>query len=344
MKAILESTLEDNARKIGGNPFDFLSQNIIPNGSFVSIGYINDHVINISPNTRYNITQVNDKALTKYIEEMKDSRFRNHLIAFQNSEKYQKALADGKTAPFNIEGDVHIIKFGRFVVNWKDTKAFAKFYADRGEAERAVRGKHGFGRPEEEYPEDDWRRKHRGVGINPTLKTANPNAGNKYTPIGSETGSGFYTYRTKNDPQDRIAIRQIYNPNASPKPIWLFVDADGNADFLDNGLMAWLTYAYKKQKPAEEVVEINDEEKAFIEDLEAIKNWDRVERTMLLDNILYMVGTSLDENKQKEKFLWLNDERIKELYPYLESTGMLNKIINMCIKQSKKDVNINESM
>jgi hypothetical protein len=105
-----------------------------------------------------------------------------------------------------------------------------------------------------------------------------------------------------------------------------------------------LTYAYKKQKPAEEVVEINDEEKAFIEDLESIKNWDKVERTMLLDNILYMVGTSLDENKQKEKFLWLNDERIKELYPYLESTGMLNKIINMCIKQSKKDVNINESM
>ena len=82
MKLLVESE-----RKIGKNPFEFLSKNIIPSGSFVSIGYVNDHEISFGPKTRKKITPENDAELTRYIESLPESPFKTSLTNFQNSEK-----------------------------------------------------------------------------------------------------------------------------------------------------------------------------------------------------------------------------------------------------------------
>ena len=150
MKIIVESE-----RHIGKNPFDFLSKNIIPDGSFVSIGYITDGDLP----KRCNITPKNDAELTNIINTLNDDLFKDFLIKFQNSKEYQDALIGKKrkTATLNF-GDCHIIKISRTIVNWRNPEAFARLQAIRGEAIGDVRVKHGFGDYPEEYDEDDWRR------------------------------------------------------------------------------------------------------------------------------------------------------------------------------------------
>ena len=330
MKIILESE-----RHIGKNPFDFLSTKFIPNGWWVSIGYINDHEISWGPKTRKSNIKDNDLQLTQYIESLPEGKFKQALIDFQNSPKYQSALETGKTAPFNIEGDVHIIKIGRFRVNWRNPDSFAKINAARNDAEQRIRAKHGFGKDEDSYPEDDWRRKYNGVGTRP-ISQHHGKQGNPYKAIGN---SGFYAHI---DNPDKISLRQISNPKASDDPIWLFIDADGNVEYLDYKLMAWLSYAYKGKRVKEEIKEISQEEQDFLNDLKTIKY--NPEMTMLLDNILYLTGTTIDSNKQKEPFTWLNDDRIKELYPYIK-VDELNKIIQKCIKKSTiETANMNKVM
>lgn len=337
MRVIVESE-----RHIGKDPFQFLSTNIIPNGSFVSIGYFNDHEISFGPRTRkYNIKN-NDEKLTEYIDNLPDGKFKDALVNFQNSPKYIAAMESGKSAPFNIEGDVHIIKISRFIVNWKNNSAFASFYGNRRDAEQAVRVKHGFGNDEDSYAEDDWRHKYKGVGSMP-LSGAKGKQGNPYRSM-ADSGlgdSGFYSHAEN---PSKISIRQVGNPKASmAKPIWLFVDADGKVSYLDNGLMAWLQYAYKQNKVKEEIQEISQEEKDFLADLQAIKNYDKKEITLLLDNILYMTGTSVTSDGKKDPFIWLNDDIIKQTYPYIDETE-LNKIIDKCVKKSKRETsNMNES-
>lgn len=320
----------ESERHIGKNPFDFLSKNVIPDGSFVSIGYVNDHEISWGPRTRKNINPTNDAKLTEYIEKLSEGTFKKALVDFQNSAKYQAALANGKTAPFNIEGDVHIIKIGRFTVNWKSNESFAKFYKDRNDEVARIRSKYGFGDPEKDYTEDDWRQKYGGTGLRPVSK----HKGNQGNPYKSLAGNnGFYSHI---DEPSKLSIRQIGNPRASKVSLWLFVDADGQITYLDNEIMAWLTYAYKGTKVKEEVKEMVQEEKDFIAEIEAIKNYDKQEMTMPLDNILYLTGTTVDEQKNKEAFTWLNDDKISELYPYINRTE-LDSIIRKCVKISSKE-------
>ena len=320
----------ESERHIGNNPFDFLSKNVIPDGSFVSIGYVNDHEISWGPRTRKSINPTNDAKLTEYIEKLPEGTFKKALVDFQNSAKYQAALASGKTAPFNIEGEVHIIKIGRFTVNWKSNEAFAKFYKDRNDEVTRIRSKYGFGDPEKDYAEDDWRQKYGGTGLYPVSKHRG-NQGNPYKPLAGNIG--FYSHI---DDPGKLSIRQISNPRASKVSLWLFVDADGTVTYLDNEVMAWLTYAYKGTKAKEEVKEIVQEEKDFIAEIESIKNYGKTEMTMPLDNILYLTGTTVDAEKNKESFTWLNDDKISELYPYINREE-LDSIIRKCVKISSKE-------
>ena len=57
---------------------------------------------------------------------------------------------------------------------------------------------------------------------------------------------------------------------------------------------------------------------------------------MPLDNILYLTGTTVDAEKNKESFTWLNDDKISELYPYINREE-LDSIIRKCVKISSKE-------
>lgn len=337
MQILLEA--EVKPRLIGGNPFNFMMQNYIPNGSFVSIGYIKDDEFKIGPTTQKRITPENDAKLTEWIKSLAPSKFRNALVDFQNSEKYQLALEGKvKTAPFFfVGGDCHVIKVNRFIMNWKNAEALAKWYGTRSDAEKKVRAKYGFGGPEDEYAEDDWRRKHGGIGINREIK-AKGRQGNRY---GDEIqNTGFYANL---DNPNKLSIRLIENPKAYADPVWLLVDGEGNIEVLNNELMGFLISSYKAaaRKVATSMEEISADEQAFLAELQSIKNWGKHENTLLLDKILYFTGTTIKEDGTKEPFTWLNkdiiagnDDGVIGTFPYLRNA--INKIVDRFIKQDTK--------
>lgn len=344
----MQLLLEAEDRKIGSNPFDFLMKNYIPNGSFVSIGYIKDDEIKFGPKTQKRINPENDAKLTDWIKRMQPSKFRDALIAFQESEKYQLALAGkAKTAPFDFAaGDCHVIKINRFIMNWRNAQSLAKWYGTRSEAEKKVRAKYGFGGMEDEYAPDDWRRKHGGIGINREIK-AKGRQGNRY---GDEiNNSGFYA--NLDDP-NKISIRLIENPRAYAEPVWLFVDSEGNIEDLDKELMGFLIYSYKApaKAVADAMVEISEDEKNFLAELQSIKNWGKHENTLLLNKILYFTGTTIREDGSKEPFTWLNkdviagnDEGIAGTFPYLRRA--IDNITNRFIQQDRKKLdNMNDKL
>ena len=332
MKILLEST-----RHIGKNPFDFLYNNIIPNGSFVSIGYFNDHVISFGSRSRKNITADNDTILQQHLATMPDGSFKKELEKFRNSEKYKTALAKGGTAPLDLEGDCHIVKIGRYIVNWKNPEAFSKFYAKQGDARAKLRSRYGF--DGSEYPEGDWHNRYAGTHSRELIEPENTNKGNRYTDNLGNTGF----YGNINDPKS-VSIRQFSNPKLNKTPEWFFVDASGNIEKLDSKLMNHLAYGYSKQKVKEAIEYLTQEEEAFVNELEALKNSELEERTMLLNNIIYLTGTSLDAKGNKEPFTWLNDEIIMEKYPYMKKED-LDAIIKKCVKVSKDETeDLNESL
>lgn len=333
MKILLESE-----RHIGKNPFDFLYRNIIPNGSFVSIGYFNDHVISFGPRSRKNITTDNDAALQRHIASLPDGSFKRELEKFRTSKKYQDALANGGTAPLDLEGDCHIVKIGRYIVNWKNPKAFSAFYAKQGDARAALRTKYGFGGPDDTYPEGDWRQRYAGTTRREQIDPANINRGNVYRDnIGD---SGFYG--NLNDPNS-VSIRQFSNPKLNKTPEWFFVDASGNMEYLSSELMNHLAYNYSKAKVKEAIEYLTQEEEQFVKELDALKSTELEERTMLLNNIIYLTGTTVNEKGEKEPFTWLNDEIIMEKYPFMKKED-LDGIIKKCVKISKKETTeMNES-
>ena len=220
-------------------------------------------------------------------------------------------------------------------MHWRNGQSLAKWYGTRSDAEKKVRAKHGFGNPDDTYPEDDWRRKHGGTGINREI-TAKGRQGNRYRD--EINGSGFYANL---DDSSKISIRLIENPKAYKKAVWLFVDGEGNVEDLDNELMGFLIYSYKAaaKAVADAVQEINQDEQAFLDELQSIKNWGKHENTLMLDKILYLTGTTIAEDGSKEPFTWLNKDIIAGndesglvgTYPYLRKE--IDNIISRFVKQ-----------
>ena len=142
----------------------------------------------------------------------------------------------------------------------------------------------------------------------------------------------------------KLSIRQIGNPKASKESLWIFIDSDGKVSELNKELIAWIRFAYKSPRAIkEEISDIMEEEKNFLNELANIKDMNKNEINLLLDNILYLTGTTVDSEGNKEPFTWLNDNKIVEMYPYIDRTA-LDNIIKKCVKVSAREANeMNES-
>lgn len=334
-------------RKIGKNPFDFFQMHKIPNGTFVSFGYFNDHAISFGPKTKKLINQANDEQLINYLTGDKLNSaptFKSKLQAFKDSVAYADALVGEKrkTAPLDLDGECHIVKIGKFTVNWRDPEHFANFYGAQNDTRAKLRHKYGFGKNDEDYPENDWHRnpKYGGTALRPAAKG---NGGQVYTDPYEDTG----IYRSIVDP-NKLAVRQIINPKVKGlSSTWFFVDASGNIEYLDKDLMNFLRYNYSNTRVVadikDEMIEMSEEEKEFAQELENLQKSELSEKTFLLENIIYMCGVIRKKGEENESFLWRNDDIVSGNFPYF-SAQILEDIIDKVAMADVREVeNLNES-
>lgn len=325
-------------RRIGKNPFDFLHANKIPNGTFVSLGYFNDHAISFGPKTKKVINPDNDSKLVNYLSGKGldgNPRFKSQLQAFKDSEKYAAALAGEKrtSAPLDLSGECHIVKIGKYTVNWRDEEHLAAFYNDQEAARIALRRKYGFGNPDDSYEENDWHRNPNHGGTSQYAKAKRNSSGQVYVDPYEDTGF----YRSIVDPE-KLAFRQIMNPKVKGNSsIWLFIDSDGTVEYIDKELMNFLRYNYSRvnaeKQVEEEIKDMCDEEREFIQELENLEKSELSERTFLLENVIYLTGTVTKPNGEEEAFMWRNDDVVESNYPYM-SPATLEEIIDRMARKA----------
>ena len=325
-------------RRLGKDPLEFLVKNIIPNNLFVSIGYFHDSALGYGPKTRKKVTKDNDATLTGYIngEELINSpRFKKHLQAFVDSDKYKQVLTgERNSAPMDIPGDVHIIKISRTVIRWMQNKRFLSQYGKWAREEQDIRARHGFGKSPDEYSDTDWHHKvdYRGIDIEPGKIDIEGKHRQRFNK--SVGQSGLFT---ADDEPNRYAIRQFTDLSLAERPEWYFIDEDGEAERLNNNLLRFLNTAYSQHKVKEAIQEISEDEKAFLDDIQKLQDKSKSECLYYLENVLYITGTSLTPEGDKEPFTWVNTDMIYKKYPWLDRK-FLNSIIERYIEFSAADI------
>ena len=322
---------------VGKDIIPFLTKNILPNDLFVSIGYLNDGALSYGPRSRKKVNVENDKRLTGYLsgKELENSpRFRSRLQSFKDSEKYSQVLAGQRnSAPMDIEGDVHIIKISRTVIRWMQNGRFLSKYHEWGDEEQNIRLRHGFGKAETDYPENDWRRKPEYQGLNASrTKDENRTHTKKYTQSIGQSG----LFRDPNDP-NKMAFRQFIDLSLADRPEWYFIDEDGTAEKLNNYVLRFLRTEYSVHRVKEAIQEIADDEKEFLADLQQLLDKSKSENEFALENILYMTGTAITPLGEKQPFTWINTTYLYEKYPWLDR-NFVNSIVEKFVAFSKEDI------
>ena len=336
-------------KKFGNDIEAFLvdMSNRIASGSVAAIGYLNDHKFSLGPKTRNKYVAGADAELAQYIETLEDGAFKNSLISWRNSAKYQKNIS-GKsaTAPMELDGVCNIICVTTILFDWKDSKDFASYYGDRNDRRLAVRSKYGFNAIADAdvnagedgrlgvtgfRDENDWRRKYDGGSQYGTARGA---VTNKYiNPHDNEwvKNAGFYRKHDDYDEQGHgigtahWSVRQVPSQNKfSDRRQWFFVDANGQMFPINREFMAWFQKTYAPSTSQPKLIKIMDdmcqEEKDFCNELNAleIELGKTSETTLPIENIVFISGT----DTEGEQILWRNDDILVANNPYVTKANI----------------------
>lgn len=344
------NVLFESKRRIGKNPLDFLRKNHIQNGQYVSLGYLMEEPL--STRTRY-INVENDAKLAEYIEKFPNSKFSADFSAARQHEKYTDAL-NGKTKTGTFEiGPVHIMKLGRYNFQWKNSDAKNLEYEQKElPLIHAVRSQAGFASFDADnwFDENDWHVKKKpggakyknrevykygGPSIYPYVEPEDMHSGLGWMPIGD--AADFYEHENTHN----ISFRQVlHKSNMREYQLFYVQETDGVLEPFDQEAYYFLAEAFKRPKEIQEVVDdLLDEERQFIQNMEELSsrfdhknfNWEKV---------LYFTGSFagadvLTGKRKYEPFIWINDEVIKQTYPWLNPES-LEDLLQKSIRISNK--------
>lgn len=374
MKVIFESSNNKDPRIITGDPMKFFVGNKIVNGHFVSVGYFipqdakNPGLPTFGARTKKVNIPANDEMMQEYIERYAGTPFGAALEAIRNSPKYQTVLATGdnaKQVPFDLM-DSTLIKIGRYNLNWRDHAHNAAEWGKRYEKVHRLRAKYGFG-DFGNWTEDSWHNKpeYGGTGIYPRLESM-PEEGRRWPDQPADEDMtqedviefarrGRYDGKTDKqvsaykgvmgdlwmDKDSNIAIRQNLASSKYARSFFYFVSPDGSMQEIDEDCINWLCNAYKRAstKKAPEVAQLEADEAEFLKELAKLEDENnRQIKTILLDRVLYIVGTIQTPGKRNfERIAYVNDTNIYSSFPYLDRDE-LHRVLPDWIKESTRDV------
>lgn len=240
-----------------------------------------------------------------------------------------------------------IVRFARYQFNFQDREKLAGNFADRRKGEIELRKKYGFGRDEETYPEDDWRRKlnrynelkYKGLKDYPVVAQRDINKGSSYTqPMGDFPifGDVDKEGNPRIDPKtnyQRMALKQNISTGMIPiKPDYFFIDEDGNLISVSERFVRFFE-RYLSEPKESAIEELNDEEKEFVGELNDLLGRHYVTQ-FLIDRLAFISATPLDAKTGEKKPIYFYNDDLDILENFKIDINQLKQHINKYIKDS----------
>jgi hypothetical protein len=275
-----EDLLFENTNRIIYNDISkMFMENNLKNGMFVNLGYLN--AVDIPK--RVFPTEQNELAAKQIINDAENNNLTPKDIELIKSiieneiwnKTKQGEILNTKKQPkkyFDLPNELSsILQFNRYNFNWMDMNSLSKNYDTQRNSEIEIRKKYGFGKEENEYPENDWRKKlsstgrpkYRNTHLDPSIDKQDSNRGSSY----KEKIGDFPIYgdvdmdgNTRIDPklnQQRMALRQnISSALKRPETLYFYVDPNGN---LNNVSENFVDFISNKIKELKQSTSISDE-------------------------------------------------------------------------------------
>lgn len=334
-----EKTLLKESTGIGRVDFQTLDELVTTvdiGRSFVGLGYIQGYsnIKNDGPVKIYPKSPGFDSTFRGEIGKVDpNSRVSGKLNNMLNDPEYQnptgRAYAGVKSmANSFFQG---VVKITNYVFNWGNAEALSNFYEKNRQNIANIRLKHGFGDGDDNYSDDDWRRRasstgksvYGGLGANPeSTPKKNPDGSDVVGPFhiklnpeasiyGDNDTYGNATYKTRPDgtQYQRRALRFGLSNINNQWEHYCLVDNNGEVDEVENSLAAIF---HKRSVPQNFKKYIDNQtqqdEINFINDLQSeIDKQHEAEKTWMEDNIAYIVGKGKDKYTGSDMlFRWVN--------------------------------------
>lgn len=348
--------LNEAERIMYNNLLQLFQENNLATAKFIAVGYVNA----VKVTKRAYPTESNEAYANKLIQTAQELGLSDLEVGllkeFISSDLWTKTksgqiLLKGKKEPkthFDIESKFSsIIQFNRYVLNYQNRAALAKNFQMQKDAEMELRRKHGFGKPEDQYSADDWRRKlntkgkpeYRGVGVEPLIHPSDANKGSSYL----DKMGDFPLYgdvdmegNPKIDPEtglQRMSLRQNVSTGLLKQNTdYFLVDEQGNLNPISYKFVNFFSKYLKK--PGEEgVEELGAEERAFKTELENItKKYKPM--TFITERLAYLTATVEDDKTKEKKPIYFYNDNLDVLQEYPVNMQQLQNHINQYLKDS----------
>lgn len=349
-------TLNEGERVMYNNLLQLFQENNLATAKYIAIGYVNA----VAVTKRAYPTDSNEAYANKLIQTAEEIGLTDLEVSllkeFISSDLWTKTksgqiLLKGKKDPkthFDIDSKFSsIIQFNRYVLNYQDRAALAKNFQDQKDAEMNLRRKYGFGQPEDQYPDDDWRRKlnklgkpkYRGTGIEPLIHPDDVNKGSTYKDkLGDFPLQGDVDKEgnPRIDPvtgYQRMSLRQNIATNMLRDTTQYFlVDEQGNLNKVSYRFVNFFT-KYLKKPEGEGAEELQGDEKEFVAELETILSRYKP-MTFLSDRLAYMTATVEDDKTKEKKPVYFYNDKLDILEAFPVNIQQLQNYINQYLKDS----------
>jgi hypothetical protein len=325
---------EAESRLVYNDIAKMFSENNFKAGTFATLGYLND----VDMPKRIYPTQQGRIAAEEFIKKetgLSDFEIKS-IRKVIDTEEYKGiesgTLLNTKKQPrvyFDLsEPFPTVIQFKRYTFNFMDKNALAKNFEKSRESEVELRRKYGFGKPEQEYPEDDWRKKisstgrnkYRGLTLDPQIDPRDVNRGSSYKQeIGDFPLYGDVDMEGNPRTDSKLGIQKValrQNISSSIKTAnteYFVVDADGNVIPVNKSFVDFVSGNFKQVKSSNDVVdELKEDEAEFVSELKDLS--DKYFITQFITNkIAFMTATVIDDKTKEKKPIYFINNQIHKL-------------------------------
>jgi hypothetical protein len=329
---------------------------------FYSIGYINS----VKLPAKFYPTDINTQKIQSYVNspEAQGDPWAKKLGDFASSSHWSnvksgQVLNKQKKPIHYIETNAtefkSMISFAHYVLNWQNSAALGQSFKDQDDKEQELRRKHGFGKPEDEYPENDWRRAkddkgeyyHGGTGARRIVKQAYVNNGSSYKekfmdtdlPIYGDVDMGGDTRVDDKLQSQRWSLRQNSAPNLrKPKMDYYMVDGEGHISPIGKSLRFLITNDMKQVRAKNTVErELAEDEAAFVAELKQFNaQYASTRHTFILNQVAYIVATVKGANGS-EAMYYVNPN-VQVLEDTQVNAGELSALVNKHLNLAEQEL------